>query len=98
MTRDDHAFFVHHVGDRVRYSEERGLLRDSLVQDSERLDRSRIGVGQKRKDNPLPVTKMFQNCDRIVTNGCKPQTTLAKALTIFIQLDQLTLAERSPVG
>ena len=80
------------------HSKKRRLFRDGLVQDAERLDRSGLQVGQKREDNTLPVGKVFQDCDGIVTNGCKSEPAFAKPLTIFVQLDELTLAERSPVS
>ena len=46
----------------------------------------------------LPVGKILQHRDRVIADRCQPQPLLPDRIQISLQLHELRLAERSPVG
>ena len=46
----------------------------------------------------LPVCKILQHRDRVITDRCQPQPLLPDRIQVPLQFDKLSLAKRTPVG
>jgi hypothetical protein len=46
----------------------------------------------------VPISEKFQNLFRVVADGSKSHTLLLESRYCILQLDQLPLAEGSPIG
>src|SRR5258707_6079990 len=60
-------------------------------------DGVRIGVRQHRVFDLVPVGEIFQDFFRVVTDGRQLDSLLLESWDSALQLDQLPLAERSPI-
>lgn len=94
----DDAPFVGHVRPREWNAVPRVLRREVLVQDAERADCSGIGIRQQRIGYALAPREMAEQGGAIVADCGDAEPLGAKSGLGCLQLDELGLAERSPVA
>src|SRR5260370_32492413 len=75
-------------------TETRGLL----IEHPEAPDDRRVGIGEQRIGNMLPVREVLQDRLTVVADGSEPDSTLSKLRLGIAQLDQLLFAVGSPIG
>ena len=69
-----------------------------LVEETEGRDDLRIGIGEKGKGDLSASREVPQDLDRVVAQRGDPEPALLEVLNLALQLHELDLAERSPVG
>jgi hypothetical protein len=97
-SRPHDAFFVDDVRHRMRHAEKFARLWNLIVQDAEGSNDLGIFIGQQGESYRFSVGKELQRGHGIVADGGQAQSAFFQIFTILLQLDQLALAERSPVG
>src|SRR6266567_269219 len=98
MPRPDHAVMIDDERAREGYAECRVSFRDGRIENAVPLDHRRSGIGQQRKRNAAAPGKIGERRDWIVTDGHNCEPFAFQLLETSLQLDELRLAVRSPVG